>query len=39
MFTAEVKLQSPDIENDVLRNIREKQNTDPNMPWYSSIYQ
>jgi uncharacterized protein YfaS (alpha-2-macroglobulin family) len=38
-FTAEVKLQSPDIENDVLRNIREKQNTDPNMPWYSSIYQ
>jgi uncharacterized protein YfaS (alpha-2-macroglobulin family) len=38
-FTAEVKLQSPDIENDVLRNIREKQNTDPNMPWYSSVYQ
>lgn len=38
-FTAEVKLQSPDIENDSLTNLRKKENTDPNNPWYHDVYE
>ncbi len=37
-FTADVKLQSPDIENNLLLTLRKKQNTDANYPWYDDVY-
>jgi len=38
-FTADVSLQSPDVDKGVIRNLRKNPNTDPNMPWYSSVYE
>lgn len=37
-FTANVKLQSQDIQNDLLMTLRKKENTDPNYPWYKDVY-
>ena len=37
-FTASVDLKSPDLENDVIKDLRKTSNTDPYNPWYSDIY-
>jgi uncharacterized protein YfaS (alpha-2-macroglobulin family) len=37
-FTATIDLKSPDIENEVLRNLRKVENTDPYTPWYPDVY-
>lgn len=37
-FTANVSLRSPDVEENILTNLREKPNTDPNNPWYEHVY-
>jgi uncharacterized protein YfaS (alpha-2-macroglobulin family) len=38
-FTAEVSLRSPDIEWDILLNLRENTNTDSSSPWYTQVYE
>lgn len=38
-FTATVELRSPDIENESVKNLRKKPNTDTNTPWYSDVYE
>lgn len=38
-FTASVELRSPDIENGNVKNLRKKENTDQNNPWYSDVYE
>ncbi len=38
-FTALVSLQSPDVEKNIIRNLRKNPNVDPNMPWYTSVYE
>lgn len=38
-FTATVELRSPDLDGEVLKNLRKKPNTDPNSPWYSDVYE
>ena len=37
-FTANVVLKSPDIDADVVSNLRKKVNADPANPWYSDVY-
>lgn len=37
-FTADVKLRSPDIENNLLLTLRKKPNTDTGNPWYENVY-
>lgn len=37
-FTAEVSLQSPDIEEDIVTSLRKNVNTDPSQPWYTDVY-
>lgn len=38
-FTAELSLRSPDIESDMLLNLREATNMDASSPWYSKVYE
>ncbi len=38
-FTAEVSLRSPDIEWDILLNLRETNNNDTSSPWYTKAYE
>lgn len=37
-FTAEVKLSSPEIENETLKYTTKEENKDPNTPWYEYAY-
>ncbi len=37
-FTATVTLKSPDVEGEIIRNLRKVENTDPYTPWYKDVY-
>lgn len=37
-FTATVELKSPDLQNDMIRDLRRIPNTDPYTPWYTDVY-
>jgi alpha-2-macroglobulin len=37
-FTATVELKSPDLENDMIKDLRKTNNTDPYNPWYNDVY-
>ena len=38
-FSATVTLKSPDLEDGMVKNLRKKENTDQNNPWYESVYE
>jgi hypothetical protein len=37
-FTATVELSSPQVNNGIIENIREVDNTDTSNPWYEKAY-